>query len=399
MKDVYIIDSFSHHSFHEAFTAGFINTCAYIFNNIFYYSCKSTKNCVNGILKRADIEKDKIEFRNIFVVENENKYLLIFRYFISAIINIFYLIKVPKNTLIIYCYNNIFALPALNGLNKILGKKIVIICHGELEFLNEDWIESLGPLAKIIRKNVISFFWGKNVTIAKKLIFIVLGESILSNLKSILSSNIIKSIYAIDHPFVFDKCNYTSKPQNKLRLGTVGVVSKTKNINQFIYIARLFLPEVKAEKISFSVAGTVYYKKEELLDAYIDIPDWHGGFMDRAALGRRIQSLDYILFFYHSKMYKYLASGAVLDAINAEKPILALRNDYFEYLFSRFGPFGYLVDSIDDMEKLIREIITGKKIELFNFKDIKENLSPLAVSCQLRVVLNTSGLFYTEYDR
>jgi hypothetical protein len=343
-------------------------------------------------LKRADIEKEKIEFRNIFVVENENKYLLIFRYFISVIINIFYLIRVPKDALIIYCYNNIFALPVLNVLNKILGKKIVIICHGELEFLNKSWIESPGPLAKIIRKNVISFFLKKNVTIAKKLIFVVLGKGILSNLKNILSPNIIKYIYAIDHPFIFDRCNYASKPQSKLRLGTVGVVSKTKNINQFIYIARLFLSEVKAEKISFSVAGTVYYKKEELLDAYIDIPDWHDGFMDRAALDRRIQSLDYILFFYHSKMYKYLASGAVLDAINAEKPILALRNDYFEYLFSRFGHFGYLVDSIDDMEKLIREIITSKKIMLFNFKDIKENLSPLAVSCQLRAILNTSGL-------
>jgi hypothetical protein len=86
-------------------------------------------------------------------------------------------------------------------------------------------------------------------------------------------------------------------------------------------------------------------------------------------------------------MYKYLASGAVFDAINAEKPIIALRNDYFEYLFSKFGAFGYLADSIDDMADIIRGLLSGKKLETFAFGEIKERLSPPAISCQFRLVL------------
>jgi hypothetical protein len=273
-----------------------------------------------------------------------------------------------------------------------MDKKIVIICHGELEFLNNDLIENLGPLSRIIKKNIISFFLNERSKIANRLIFIVLGEGIFLNLKNILPSNIINSIYAIDHPFIFENFKKIYKQQDKLKLGTVGVVSKAKNIDQFIYIAKLFLSEINDEKISFSATGAIYFKKQELLDACINIPDEKNTHMNRAAFNKRIKNLDYILFFYHSKMYKYLASGAVLDAINVEIPIIALKNDYFEYLFSRFGPFGYLADSIDDMENVIRKILSCKKMESFNFENIKEKLSPLAVSYQFKIILKNSGL-------
>jgi hypothetical protein len=171
------------------------------------------------------------------------------------------------------------------------------------------------------------------------------------------------------------------------------VVSKTKNIDQFVSFTKLFLPEIKVGRISFSATGAIYCKKEELVDAHIDIPDEENALMDREALNERIQRLDYILFFYHSNMYKYLASGAVLDAVNAEIPIIALRNDYFEYLFSRFGPFGYLVDSIDEMESVIRKLLAEKEAKPFAFKKIKEQLSPLAISSQLKNVLIHSGLY------
>jgi hypothetical protein len=271
------------------------------------------------------------------------------------------------------------------------------MCHGELELLNNDWIENLGPFTKIIKKNIIAFFPNKNIRIAKNLIFVVLGESILLNLKNILPLNIADSIYTIDHPFIFDGLEKDYKQQDKLNLGTIGAVSKTKNIDQFVYIAKLFLPEIKTEKISFSATGAVYCKREELLNAYIDIPDEDNAFISRDMFNDRIQRLDYILFFYHSKMYKYLASGAVLDAINAEIPVIALKNDYFEYLFSRFGPFGYLVNSIDDMEELIHKILAGEKMELFSFKRIKGNLSPLAISRQFKAVLENADLLQLVY--
>jgi glycosyltransferase involved in cell wall biosynthesis len=390
-RSVYIIDSFSHHSFHEMFTASFINVCTYIFEDIFYYSCKSTRKCIKNILKRASIGNGKITTKTIFVLVIENKYLRILRYIVSAIVDIFCLVKLPRNELIVYCYNNIFSSPILNKLNKYLNKKVVVFCHGELELLNDNGIESLGPFAKIIKKKLSSLLLKKNTKITKNLIFIVLGNGILSNLEKILPSDIVNSFYAIDHPYIFDDPQKKCKEQNKLSLGTVGVVSKGKNIDQFIHIVKSFLPEIKTKEISFSATGAIYYKRKELLDAHIDIPSEENTLMSRAEFNARIQRLDYILFFYHSKTYKYLASGAVLDAINAEIPIIALKNDYFEYLFSRFGLFGYLVDSIDGMEDVIRKIIAGKKVNLFAFRDIKAKLSPLVISDQFISILTKSG--------
>jgi hypothetical protein len=390
-QSVCIIDSFSHHSFHEMFTAGFVNVCAHLFESVFYYSCKSTRKCIEDILEKGNTERGKIRFNHIFVIESENKYLLILRYFIATLVNVFYLFRVPQNMPIIYCYNNIFSTLLLNMLNRVLNKKVVIICHGELELLNEDWIENLGPLAKIIKRNIVSFFYNNHIRISKKLIFIVLGESILRNLKNILSLNIMNSMYAIDHPFIFDDFKKTYKQRDKLNLGTVGVVSKTKNIDQFLYFAKLFLPEMKSGKIAFSVTGAIYCKRQELLDVHIDIPDKDSALVSRNAFNERIQHLDYILFFYHSKMYKYLASGAVFDAINAEKPVIALKNDYFEYIFSKFGTFGYLADSIDDMADIIRKLLVEKKQETFAFGEIKGRLSPLVISRQLELVLKGNG--------
>jgi hypothetical protein len=388
MKDVYIIDSFSHHSFHEVFTASFINVCIYIFDNIFYFSCKSTRKCIKNILNGKNT---KIIFKTIFVLETENKYLSILRYIISMLVDIFYLIKLPKNVPIVYCYNNMFSSPVLNVLNKILNKNIVIFCHGELELLNRNFLDHPGIFAKLIQKKIYSFFLNKNTTIVDKLIFVVLGNSILFNLNQILPYNIIKYFYTIDHPFISNDLNIIYRQHKKLNFGTVGVVSKGKNIEQFIYLAKQFLPEIKEKKISFSAIGAINYKRRDLLEAYIDIPN-NNNLIGRASFNERISNLDYILFFYHSDSYKYLASGAVLDAINMEIPIIAIKNDYFEYLFSRFGLFGYLVDSIDDMENIIREILAGKKMKLFSFEKIKENLSPLAVSRQFKINLERAGL-------
>lgn len=91
-------------------------------------------------------------------------------------------------------------------------------------------------------------------------------------------------------------------------------------------------------------------------------------------------------FFYNSDIYKFTASGPFIDVLIAGKPVLALKNNYFEYMFKKYGDFGVLLDSIDDMTILIRELIAGKKLPFFDFQDIQNQLKPEKIALQLKKV-------------
>ena len=62
-----------------------------------------------------------------------------------------------------------------------------------------------------------------------------------------------------------------------------------------------------------------------------------------------VQSMDAMLLLYDTNSYKLTASGAVLEAIWNEKPIIALHNMYFDYLFEKFGRLGELFESEKDI--------------------------------------------------
>jgi glycosyltransferase involved in cell wall biosynthesis len=61
-----------------------------------------------------------------------------------------------------------------------------------------------------------------------------------------------------------------------------------------------------------------------------------------------------------------------------------LRNDYFEYLFEKFGDFGYLFDTIDEMADAVEKIVSGQMKGEFNFEQIKNNFSPESISRQMK---------------
>ena len=104
--------------------------------------------------------------------------------------------------------------------------------------------------------------------------------------------------------------------------------------------------------------------------------------LSKKELEDRASMLDFILFLYPKDSYRLIASGAILEAISLKKPILALRNDYFNYLFKKFGDFGYLTDSIEGLISLINTIQIKNK--QFNFDTIQNNLSIENITTNLK---------------
>jgi len=92
---------------------------------------------------------------------------------------------------------------------------------------------------------------------------------------------------------------------------------------------------------------------------------------------------------YPNSSYELIASGAVLDAINIKKPILALKNNYFNYLFDKFGAFGYLAESVQELILIIETI--EKKNRIFDFDTIQNNLNVKNITKSFKDKLSKIG--------
>jgi hypothetical protein len=68
-----------------------------------------------------------------------------------------------------------------------------------------------------------------------------------------------------------------------------------------------------------------------------------------------IDMMDFCVFFYPPNSYLFTASGSLLEALAHLKPVIALHNPYFDYVFSKMGDIGYLCDTIDEMAAVIKK--------------------------------------------
>ena len=70
-----------------------------------------------------------------------------------------------------------------------------------------------------------------------------------------------------------------------------------------------------------------------------------------------------------------------MDAIDRRRPVIAIKNDYFSYLFNKYGEFGYLVEDIQEMFELIVKIVNGlNEQHVFDFDTLQGKLFPMSLA-------------------
>ena len=206
-----------------------------------------------------------------------------------------------------------------------------------------------------------------------------MGDAILQHIRETVPNNIGKAFISVDHSYFFNSTHYPYNSSKQLKVGTVGVFSKIKGGDDFCKLYHL----VDKSKVRFSITGRIFYDMNIINSMNIDLPNNKGAnAIDREELEKRIQELDIILFFYPKDSYKLIASGAIMDAISMKKPILAIKNSYFSYIFEKFGSFGFLVDSVEEMAKTIK--ILKKEDLAFDFDTIQKKMNISSISEQLK---------------
>ena len=370
---------------HEMFNAGLLALCiqAAQGGEVLCRATKSSFAAITGLLSQNGIGHGNVKFRPVFTISGESRYASVFRYVWSALLSVGRLLLSKKTDLIIIPYNNLFALKHINRLNRLLGRSVVIFCHGELEYLAPENPGS-GAFIKLLRHCCRNFYLDRKARMSDGLYFSVLGDRIKENLREYVAPQIWDRFLVMDHPYFFPHGHERENKHSKrrtLRLGTCGVMTRSKGAAGMADFAR----SCRDAGLDVSIVhiGRAPGCVQELKDSGVETASPDNRPLPREEYDRLAGELDYMLFFYPTDSYRLTASGAVMDAIAMRKPVIALRTDYFEYIFGKFGKAGYLVDSTEQMVETVERLSRGKlKEPKIDYDAIQRKFSPGALAGQ-----------------
>lgn len=390
---VRFIDTLCTNGMHLLFNASLLAILEKIFDKISLYGEKNNINDEIKILEENEVDISKIERKNIYLPIVKSRVSNFFLYLCSFFYNLYFIVTANKDDVLVFNYNNLLVVRLMNIFNKIFHRKILIFCHGEMEFLIENH-SSFGPFNRFTFYLGKCFFLNRKIRIEQNVKFVVLGDSILKNIKKILPSNISNSFITMDHSYFFKRDDVIKEKVIKtknIKIGTVGLFYSLKGADDFCEL----VSSVNNKSIEFSITGRILYNVKKLQELGVSLPENLGKeVVPRDILEKRIENLDFILYLYPITSYKIMASGAILDALSLEKPIIALRNDYFSYIFEKFGDFGYLFDSLEDIMNFLNQVsIFNIDPTIFDYKMIQQRLSIDSVSKIFKKELELVGFF------
>jgi hypothetical protein len=160
---------------------------------------------------------------------------------------------------------------------------------------------------------------------------------------------------SIEHPYLFANPAPHLPAGPVVRFGSIGTGLKAKGLSDLAALARDVL-EARQGKAAFIHIGPV--RDPDVAEAARDViafPDSRG-FIPRQEFERELGTLDYAVFLSPSSCYRFSVSSAFLDAVSLCKPVIALRNAFFEHCFEVMGDIGYLCDSLAQVHQTVREI-------------------------------------------
>lgn len=369
MKITYI-GTYATGTLHQMFDTCFLHVCSLLAEHVDCYKHKST---LDYIRKKGATEHfiDNVSLHPIYVLRSRNIYITLLGELIAACTNVYMYLKYSKSSTVVVNFNNLFAVHALNFVSGIKKRPLWIVCHGEMELLINN---GGGMLARLRRKLIQNYFFKKKMS--DYIHFIVLGESIFQNLSNILNKEQILHFNSIDHPYYLysgNHCVKTSSTRVK-HLGVVGSLSPAKGLHEFM----AFVESVEKEKLDckISIIGRISTHKYDDFMAKHNI-DITWVYLERDEMEKRIKELDCVLYFYPKDSYKLIASGAVFDAIKYNIPVLAFKNDYFEYIFKKLNYPAFLVDSVLNMI----EVLKANRLINVDEKNIRKDIfSPLTIA-------------------
>lgn len=383
-KTAYIIDVYSHGSYHEVINQGYLMMISELYDQVFYVADKSSCENLRMLLKKCKFDSSNIIFKekNFCKIRLKNKgvsYLL--NILIVSILNFYYYIRLPSNTDVFY-NNNLFLAIAFISIFSRKRNNIYGMCHNEMELIDR---KSAYSCATSILSKYFRFVFSR-IKLNKIFHFILLSPDMVSYFNSFIPEKNHARIFSIDHTYIradVSKEIVVDENSKCIKIGIPGAITPLRGLN----ILKKILDGINNNDICIY---SLSYCSENIDCGYFVRLNKENHLMPFEQYSNYVKSMDMLLLIYDTDSYKLTASGAVLEAIWNEKPIIALKNMYFDYLFTKFGGLGILGTDIQNLINILNTIhdkqYFGKPF-YDRIKKAKFELLPQNTSSQLRKII------------
>lgn len=375
-KKVVIMNATFDGSAHEIIDASIIIMLSSIFSTVEVRFLNKRSSIIE------DIVKSHIKVANVrYVPFNNDIHKGALHDLKAALLEFWTILTGSYRSLYISTYNNMFSCHLNNFVSRLMGKKVILFCHSEVNVVMGSNYKLKDYWAYLINR-----FYTKSL-LGKKVKLVVLGDHILRELPKYIDSNRLKHFYSIDHPYFKDGETLGTHQLDKsnIKIGVIGGVTKdsTHGYQNILHFAEhisgnanfaLYLVSFVAKEVRNSFPNNVVIVNEK------------DGYLPRKEYEEAIEKMDYILLPYSSSEYNLIASGAVLEAIVRNKPVIMYTNNYFRYLTEKFGDFGYFVEEDKDLINHLAD--DSKYLRLANNeRQIAKKILPSEIKKQLLKIL------------
>jgi hypothetical protein len=263
---------------------------------------------------------------------------------------IFRVAKKNNAELIVFASAFPFTAVVLSFFSKVFSQKIIIGLHGDIGVLSI----KRNKLTTVIFRSVIKLFFR---TRGLKTIILFYGKPVQNKLFEMFPTFEKRSVISIDHPYNYTELSNELINQEYLTIANIGTGLMNKNSHLLYKIAELQSINILNRKVKFKQIGNVSKEVLSYSNEHVEILN-NNEFIPFEIFEKNIIEGDYFIYFFkENSLYDLCPSGTFFDAIKYNKPIISLRNPFFEYYFEKLGNIGYLCNSIEEMNDLINQLL------------------------------------------
>jgi len=300
--------------------------------------------------------------------------------------NVYHILKCPNITVsnILLLSVTSATLLAVKFFDLFFQRKVVIVVHGILDKVNRKPTTFLERL-----------FWFRYYLVhcnRKHIKYIFLGQFIENNILALFPqlepfSSALDLPYDLTRPVAED-----SRKSSNIKFGSAGVAAISKGSHLFFALAKDIAAMPEASNAKFIYIGQfVDVEMNRHVNAFVELPSKDEP-LDSVSYQAHFLEVDFLVFFYPKDSYRLTFSGVFMDAVKFETPIIAIRNDFLNYYFAKYGEMGWLCSDYDEILELVHKLASGKfQIDLKryaeSFKNMKADYDGCMHSSKLRKLL------------